>query len=443
MKTSPRTWPASIVEAFLDGMTAAADMVIYARVDLPGRMDAELLWDGLRALARQEPLLQSRYRRGAWRGRWIQDEDPDWVLEERTVADEGGLQLAQAEVIARPWEALGTLPLEATLVHAPAGDRLLLRISHVLADGGGCKRLLYRWAAACRRLGTEPGWQPPAGRPGPRGMSRLAGALRPGGLPRIFEGCLRDSWAHLLPRRTFHPPVGGTTAGPSQRRLAVLRLGPARVASLQASFRPRGVTINDLLCAAYTRALAARFPPPPGTSRPLGLIVTSDLRKYLRPEEHICNISGLRPLVVGRPPLPPPAEHLQAVVSRTATWKRTWAGLGATLFGATPLMALPAGLLRRMSRALFASLRRSQAVRLGLTNMGLLEARRLDFGTGPCVDACLYAPAGLPPLLVGGATGCAGSVTFHLQHYADALSEDSVAALLQETDEELRRLERL
>ena len=60
MKTSPRTWPASIVEAFLDGMTAAADMVIYARVDLPGRMDAELLWDGLRALARQEPLLQGR-----------------------------------------------------------------------------------------------------------------------------------------------------------------------------------------------------------------------------------------------------------------------------------------------------------------------------------------------------------------------------------------------
>ena len=168
----------------------------------------------------------------------------------------------------------------------------------------------------------------------------------------------------------------------------------------------------------------------------MGIVVTSDMRKYLPPRDRICNLSALRPLILDHIPLGEAKEHLVKVAQKTAQWKRNYSGLGTNL-SLWPLRFLPHFLLRRIMKLIFLS----GGGMTGLTNLGPIDDTKLDFGSGPCLDAVLLPPVGVPPLGIGGVSGCKGKLTIGLSYRTPCISQEKIEALFVQIDREIQNLE--
>ena len=440
MPKTRRTYNASHIDAIVDALSIAVDMVIYAVVDLPGRLDSERLRDALDRVAITEPLFAARYVRSPWIGSWEVDPEPKWHLVEHEEVDESGATALEAAMVRAPYEFMDALPVEIDLLHMTDRDRLLVRASHLLVDAGGTKNILYRLAAAYRKLGSEPGWRPEPGRPGPRSNLRLLRALRPSNLWSTFRGWLADNLS-LLPTQYFFAPLTPQPMEQCDRRQIGLHLDRARTSRLKERWGPTGVTINDILLSAYARSLERSFAGTPGQKEKLALAITSDQRKHIVPEEHLCNFSTLRPFPIGRLPLPDPTELLPRIAEGTAAWKSRGSGLGVSISALAWPGMLPHGLTRWFFAKAFSFVRRRWGCSVGLTNMGPIDGDRIDFGDGPCLAARLTPPVGRPPMLVTGATGCAGAVDFTLCYLSPTLGAAEAKGLIETMDGELTRLE--
>jgi NRPS condensation-like uncharacterized protein len=427
--TIPASLPAGDFPAIVDSVGTIGDTHLHAAVDLPGRLDAGRLRDALERLALELPELRSRFAPGWWSSRWIPDPDADWTIEEHAdLTPEQAVRL-EDELFALPFERLPALPLQLRLLHLPDRDRLLARISHLLADGGGVKALLYRLAAACR--GDD---APPPPRP-PHPLWRLLRSIRPLRLPWLLWGLVRE--VTPPPRRVLAPPMAPGPAGPSGCEW--LHLPADRVARLKARWKPEGITLNDVAMAALTRALDVSYPDLPADR--LSLVVTTDFRQYERPRDDVCNYSNLRPLHLTRRPAGAPAEHVAEVARRSRAWKRGSTGLLAALSLVELALVLPNALLHGFAvRLLDVAFLRSGGC-VALTNIGPIDAERLDFGTGRCLGARIAAPIGHRPLLLTALTGCDGALDFSVTFREGALPRSEVRRLVAAVDAELSRLQ--
>lgn len=429
---------ASPIDAVVEGMDPFIDVVIHAVVDLPGRLDLPLLRSALDALAVSQPVLACHYHVEGLFARWIPQDRPDWPVEECTRASDDEAADVLAEAVATTLPLHDALPLRLRLVHLPDRDRLLVTVSHLLVDAGGTKNLLYALAEAVRNLRVHPGWRPAARPFGPRGYGRIwRGLLRYNPLHvawgYVVEGLpmLRGDWLPI--------PMG--TAPGGRLRSATLRIPAHRVARLKARGSARNATLNDLLVVAMGRALATCFPPPAGTPARVGLISTADLRRTLPPEDWFANLSALRVLTVGAHPLPPLEACLAPMVAQTSYWKRSGRSLGNAfsnhvlgLLGQRPGLRFLVGvLLGRVCR-------RPGGIKTGFTNMGPIDAARLDFGAGPALDAWLIPPVGRPPFLMGGVTGCAGNLHVSVGWVEPALPRATAERVLDVLNRELGAL---
>ncbi len=430
----PLSIPASPLVPAVEGISTIADNVLVLVADLPGPLDVDLLRRAVAAVAEDLPELGSRPRQGFWRTRWEPDEEVSWTITEIEASDEAEADEVEAGLFAGPFALEGRLPLEARLVHLPDGDRLMLRVNHLLADGGGTKELAYRIAAACRSLRKDPSWRPtPIRRT--HALWRLLTAWRPWRVPAYTLGLLDDLWA-LRPGRGMTVPmaVGDVEA----TRCGRLHLEHGPVEALRARWREEGATVNDLLVTAFARALERTFPDVPAPE--INLVCTADLRQLVAATDQVENFSAIHTLRMGRRPLPPPRELLRHAMALTRRWKRGLVGYGFALFAVHLATALPGALLRK---AIGHGVRHGPPQRLGpvvFTNMGRLDPQRLDFGAGPCNHAYILPPIGHPPVLIAAATGCRGAVDVTVAHCEPALTASRVEAFLDAVRDELDAL---
>ncbi|MFH1468295.1 MAG: hypothetical protein ABIO70_28160 [Pseudomonadota bacterium] len=435
MSPAPRTWDATVFEAAVEGINVLADTHLHVVIDVPGRLDAALLRRALQAVSRDVPELGAVLERRISGPRWVAQADPSWEILERCGVGESEAAIEEADLYALPFEPYGALPLRARLLHLAERDRLLLRVSHLLADGGGCKNLCYRLAAACAAIAAgrpPPRWPNP--RPNP--LLRLLRSLRLRALPWSLLDLLDD----LLVNRLLRPACPPFEVGlRGEARCARLHLPTARVAHLRARRRAPRPTVNDLMLAAFSRALAAVEPAGSG-ARAVQVIATSDLRLLEGGADDVCNYSALRPFDLGRLPLPAPEEHLARVMRATSLWKRGRPGLLASIIAIGTASLLPRSLAARLVHGLLGGMVRLQGRGVALTNIGPIDAARLDFGGGPCLAAHVKAPPARPPMLIAAVTGCAGALDLTVAYTVPGHPEEAVAALLAATEQELEAL---
>jgi NRPS condensation-like uncharacterized protein len=423
--------------AAVDGMGDHVDTHLHVRVDVPGRLEAERLRSALVILARSLPELGARFERRWWRSRWVLDPAPAWLIEEHEAPTPEDAEAREAALYAEPFEQVGGLPVRLVLLHLPGHDRLLLRVSHLLADGGGTKNLCYRIAECYRMAGEDPAWVCPDV-PHPHPLPRLLACLRPRLLPAMIRGALEELFDNR-PIRPMLVPMG--PSGPGAARFRVLHLPAARVTRLAARWKARGVTLNDLAIAAFTRAVVLCFPEANAQRSHAALVATADLRQYGPPLRDVCNYSALRPLVIGRLPLPAAEDNLARVVATTSAWKR---GRTGVLLG-TPVMAvmsiLPHAWIRAVLHRFLARLVTPAGACTGLTNIGPIDAEALDFGDGPCTAAMIISPLAPAPTLITALTGCAGALDFTLAFRDPQLAPADAERLITAMDRELAALE--
>jgi len=429
-----RSVPASPLVPAVEGISAIADNALVVVVQLPAALDVDLLRRAIRAAAVNLPELGGRPRQAFWRTRWDIDVTPRWAVVEHDDADEATAAEVERELFAVPFCLEGELPLRADLVHQPGGDSLLLRVNHLLADGGGAKELVYRIASACRDLAADPHWTPRSTRRR-HAFWRLLGAWRPWRVPAYLFGLLDDLWS-LRPGRGMTVPMAPAVA--SATRCGRLHVESSRIEAFKARVGSQGATVNDLLVTAFARALDGCFEIK--SSRELNLVCTADLRQIVPSADEVENLSSIHTLRMGRRPLPPARELLARTVALTRRWKRGHVGYGFALFAVFMAVLTPGGMLRRLIAHM---VQHGPPQRLGpvvFTNMGRLDPDRLDFGGGPCEHAYILPPIGHPPVLIAAATGCGGAVDVTVAYREPALGSEQVQALLAAVDAEIDAL---
>ncbi len=421
----------------VDGIGLIADTHLHVRIDVPGRLDAPRLLAALGALRHAVPELAARYQPGFWRARWLPDPEPHWDLEEHHQQTSEDAARVEAALFALPFAPCDDLPLRLRLLHLADHDRLLLRVSHLIADGGGTKNLCYRLAEAYRKVGEDPSW-----RPAPQRVAhpwvRLLGAFRLARLPWMLWDLLYDIAGNLSGKPMLVPMK---PPGPHTCRLADLHVNAERVARLRARWRPRGVTLNDLALSALSRAVITAFPQINASRAKAALVITADMRQYMRSGDDVRNISGLRPLDLGRLPVPEPEAQLDRVVRQTRRWKAGQTGMLMSLCVASLGSLVPHAWIAGFVRLALSGLVARLGGCVALTNIGPIDAERLDFGDGPCLAARVAAPVAHSPMLITALTGCAGALDFTVAYREPLADPADMQRLVRAFDEELTALE--
>jgi NRPS condensation-like uncharacterized protein len=423
--------------AAVDGMGDHIDTHLHVRVDVPGRLVAPRLRRALEVLARSVPALGAHFERRWWRCRWQLDPAPDWRIDEHHDVSHDAAEEHEATLYAEPFEPHTSLPVRMVLLHLPEHDRLLLRVSHLLADGGGTKNLCYRIAQCYRMVGDDPAWVcPPV--PHPHPLPRLISCFELRRLPAMIRGALEELFDNR-PMRPMLVPMG--PPGPGVARFRALHLPAARVARLRERWRARGVTLNDLAIAAFTRAVVLCFPESNAQRTHAALVATADLRQYHPPLRDVCNYSALRPLVFGRLPLPAPEDNLARVVATTGPWKRGRTGVLLGIPAMAVLSILPHAIIRAFLHRFLGRLITPEGACTGLTNIGPIDDAALDFGDGPCTAAMVISPLAPTPTMIAAVTGCAGALDFTVAFRDPQLDPARAQQLIEAVDRELAALE--
>jgi NRPS condensation-like uncharacterized protein len=245
-----------------------SDQQVRAVVEFEGRLDEARLAGAIRTAVAVEPVLGCRVQRRFWHPRWkpLRSFDADALLKvvESYDTDTAVRQLLIEDL--DPWRG----PIFRISLVRGDSDTLVVNLDHTAGDAASVRLLTQLLASSYSR--PAPATPAPA-RPyyDRRGFQSLLGLL-PGG---------RRSGKPVAPSAGPRPPwrfPWRPAAAPGEKRIEMRRLSPERTATVLAYAGQKGAWLNDVLLAAYFRALARLIGPSEAVP---ALTIPVDLRKYL------------------------------------------------------------------------------------------------------------------------------------------------------------------
>jgi len=434
MSTDARI-PATIPAEFVDRTVCVGAEVGYYRLELggvvsfDGRLDEARLSRATRLLLDAEPVLGSRFLADAVPPVFqrLGDLDSARLLDARTSQDTAA---DAAAFIAESFDPNSDPQVRVMLLHGSAADTLALRVGHLAADGGAVKEILYLLGDIYRALGQQPEFVP---------VPNLDGVRSPKANASLVEklGSLAQSDLKTPPSDSeWYVPLLGAR-GPAS--YATMSVDPDVFRSALGLAKAVGATANDVILAALYRTLWRLSGVASGAQTPI--MFTCDLRKHLPPgtKTAVANISSATWVSV------PPAgvEGFDATLGRVAAATQAWKRSGA---GKSSAIGIPIihGMTRKKGLAFIRKMMSpkgemdSKSGAVVLTNIGVIDAARLDFGAGnPVADAWLLAP--VSPMGAGLAASTYRD-RLHLTAGIEfaSMSEDLVDRLLEGTANEIR-----
>lgn len=430
---------ATQLEFFLDFMDRMFDLYLHVIIDVPYKLDLCKLRQAMSLVATKEPLVSSRYIRVEGRGYWEYEDSPNWDIEEIISNDDSYGHAS--ELITNPPHPQSYLPISIRLIHLRERDRLHIRLSHILTDAGGSKEFIYNLASSYRKTLTQADTLADISASKNSLSHDLINCLKLFRLKYLFSGLISDKTSLLMPADFFGIPM--KLCAKTDRKFVSLHIDPERVIRLKNFGKKLNATLNDLFLTAYGKALNNCFGSTDDIGKQLGVIVTSDMRKYISSRKHLCNLSNWRVYRLGTLPLGDHKDLLNNIVRLTTKWKNNLHGLGNFLFNMAFLKCNNERSIQYITKKFITRETSAKACRIGLTNLGLLIQSKIDFGGGPCTDAFMYPPIGVPPLLLAGVSGCADKLFLSIGYMTGSMPTDTIELLVEEIDQQLYLMELL
>jgi NRPS condensation-like uncharacterized protein len=373
-----RRLPATGVDLAYYDWRGRGEPVIGLECAFRGRLDERVLTRAVELLVEAEPMLGFRLVPDAPVPEWTElpREQHDLLTVVRAPEDYEAVRRTGVD-------AARGAQLDVRLLNADEGARLLVRITHALADGFSLQSLAARLASLYSAVQADPEHRPPTGALPERDHGRLLASIPRRERVLAVAEFLRFLAPRVLPRRTHHPPLPSESHGPW---VPVMRRVPS-LAVLAYYGKRRGATVNDLVLAAAYRALAAS-----GWDRTsaLHITITVDLRRWCLPPEVaglIANLSAWEVPFLDRDLGRSFDDTLHRVSAVMGRRKRSRPGLASALLAYRAVKDLPAerGRLDREPQ-------RETRNLLTLSNEGLLDRERLTFGGEAPVSAHVLPP---------------------------------------------------
>lgn len=407
----PQRLPSQLIDRTLAYLEGAGEMMIQLELAFPNPLDATRLARATCLALAAEPVLGCR-----WVDHWRK---PYW---ERVSANEQDIFVAaqsEAEFELFKEAALDTAGprLRVCLWNFPVGAYLLIKVCHYVADAAGVRDVARLISAIYAQLEHDPNYQPEPNLTGSRGVGQILQAVPWPKYPGLFLQSLRDSQASQTPPGTQTLPI---QPGPAESLLFIHRLlAQDQVTCLVNYGRQHNATLNDLLLAAFFRALAV-LTNWNGHGQ-LRVTTTVDLRRYLVGRQ-VAAVSNLSLVVPSWPSLGTDLGHdfcatLNKITAITQKRKQNFVGVDSLLGLLLTLGPLPhrwaSQLMARHTRQLD-----NQATTANtLTNLGPIAPQTVTFDTKP-VMARILPPPVYPPYFLLGVSGYEGTLTLSTGVYA-------------------------
>jgi len=423
----PATFTDKLVSAAFESV---ADVMIQVEMRFSNRLDPGRLRKALQLVLDAEPILGCRFN--------PQPRQPRWERLPKNRRD--NFQVFDNESQYEKYELSTIDPKTGPAVRAgflstPESDMLLLKIAHEAADSGGTKDIAYLIARIYTKLKDDPDYKPEPNINGARDAWQVLGKIPLPAFPRIFANWLVEVKSMIRNPVSHNPPMAPATR--DERQYVIRHIHPERVSRIVRYGKQRNAKINDMIMAAWFRALMRTGWD--GRSR-LRSFMTVDLRNWHIPGGQagaVCNLSGSEVCELGTDPGKTFEDTLEKVVTFTRNRKKNWIGLN--LFAGPGLLMFWRS--RRTMAKIFARQMKMFAKKNLMfpifTNLGPMDDRRLVFDKKPPTSAWIVAPAGMPPFFGTGMSGYRGSLTLSAGTFST--STDTIENVYDMMLEELPR----
>lgn len=378
---------------------------VHLEVCVPGRLDPERLAGAASQATMRHPMMRARLarfrdydRRCSWE---IADEPAHVPLEVVNAGDDGAADAARGALLSRRVGLGAAPPLALVHVRGADGDRLIMNLNHVAADGMSALRIMTSIARAYAGA-DDP--LPPVDPVEARRLRRLAGDRSPlGSIMRLVELAERSSVdrSHGRPARVA---VDGGEPAASGYGFHLLALSEEETAAVVAA-RIEPATVNDVLLAALAIAVRRFNDAHAVEARRISILMPVNLRPPAWSTEVVSNLVSYASISVAPGAQDELASAQRAVARRTRRVKeRQGAGAMIDLLEVAGASAVPIGIRQVAARGLASALVDRELDTVVLSNLGRLRAP-LDFGDAGRAGELWFSPPASMPL--GLATGAA------------------------------------
>jgi NRPS condensation-like uncharacterized protein len=259
------------------------EMVIELELGFDGRLDEAVLAQAGELLLDVEPILGCRLVADPPTAHWEREGSTRGILTVTRTAD--GYERVRRTGL----DATRGLQVALCLWRRDRGDRLLVKMTHVVGDGVGLQLLAGHLGTLYTELTRDPGFRPSPGAFPDRDLSRILSGISSLARARALWDFAWFIAPRLLPRRTHALPLPLESAG---AWVPVIRhVAPPRRAALARYGKERGATLNDVFLAAAYRALASGGGWDGSSALRIG--ITVDLRRWCLPPAHAGTLANL------------------------------------------------------------------------------------------------------------------------------------------------------
>lgn len=403
---------------------------VILRMD--GHLDAVRMRRAFRLLLDAEPLLGCRFVERWWRPFWERLPNLD-EMDVCPFVETENVQEAVNRFLLGANDPTEGPQARACIVRGDV-DTVVFRLNHEVTDVGAAKELLVLLLSIYDQLARDPAYRPEPNLEGSRSMRQVSRRLSFLQKLKVIRRVYRDWRIRRFPPGDWYFP--SSNAPPEGGRIAIRRIDPATFAPVHSFCRRYGLSVNDVLIAAFCRALFGIIKPEPGL--PLRLRMTADQRRWLPSGrgEGIGNLSGGYVLRLTGGLGDTLEETAGRVHKEIDSLKNDLIGLGPWI--TMPLLKwIPFAWTKKLVHRLFLKMKDAQPLPPRVTNAGRMTTDYMVFGDVKVADFSFAGPLTHPPDFQLNFIGIDQTLCLSLSHYESGIEAATIEDLFDRIEKEL------
>lgn len=427
--TIPKKFQASSMDKLTFALRKFGDQQIHAVLDFNGHFDEQRIKKAVRLMLESEPVLGCRFIEHPKKPYWERMGNLD-NQDYCTFVTENDFEKDIFNFITTPNDPREELGIKIRIFKRNNFDTLCVKTSHALIDGGGIQEYLVLLGKIYKELGENPNYKVIPNINGRRSVKQVLGKFN--FFKKVFvffkNMSSKPNWAF--------PWIGLKSEKPNY---ILQRFKNEKFRKIKEFGKKFDATINDMVLAAFYRAIFQIINPAP--NKKLVTVVTVNLRAYLpnNKAESLCNLSSSSYPEINYIANETFADTLIRVRDEMKRRKKNAPGIGPALFIETVFKMNFSHVKKAIQKRFEKDLKRD-ATHPVFTNVGLVETNYFDFGDIKAVDGYLMTPIMNAPGFIFGLMTFNERMTMCMGYYEESYDKKVVERFFELIKEEFERI---